>query len=500
MKKKLIKNIELKGLTRAGGEGKTYEGLAPVIIDNTKNEISLDQTNLATKNDLDKKQDILNDNTLNIFPKKIEMPEENSIFTDRSILYILTGRSIHMGQKDVEGRVKLQKNLVEFYKMNEIVGIPTPTENDGCANKLYVDTSIKTSNENNQVKFDSISEVLTEQEKLIDKNILDINNNKKNIDQVILENKGQINFLGTYDKSKNYMENDSVVEKDIYYISIIDNNKNALSDTTSWFKTSPSISIDLSNYYTKIETNNLLLPLEKRLNDIDIDSANQQIEIDTNKTNISLRYTKDETLTLLNEKVNASYFDSEIVKYQTKIDAESDYNSLADDISTIQSDVGRIGTRTGMLETQIKTKQKKLTAGKNITIDNNNVISATGGSEEVWENVSIQNTTQGFNILNIGNYKKIRIVSMDFLKIYTNIESDYMGSAISSNTIYLDENINQNIPLTTNESSPYCVGGYLLITSSGVCNFNVRFYKNGNFGNSSINSYVGTIKVKGVKK
>lgn len=297
------------------------------------------------------------------------------------------------------------------------------------------------------------------QDKKIDSNKIEIDTNTKNIEQLILENKSQINFLGTYDKAKTYMKNDSVVEKDIYYISIIDNNKNVLSDTTSWFKTSPSVSIDLSNYYTKIETNNLLLPLEKRLNDIDIDSANQQIEIDTNKNNISLRYTKDETLNMLNQKLNSSYFDSTIRDYQ-----------------------------------------KKLTAGKNITIDNNNVISATGGSEEVWENVSIQNTTQGFNILNIGNYKKIRIVSMDFLKIYTNIESDYMGSAISSNTIYLDENINQNIPLTTNESSPYCVGGYLLITSSGVCNFNVRFYKNGNFGNSSINSYVGTIKVKGVKK
>lgn len=297
------------------------------------------------------------------------------------------------------------------------------------------------------------------QDKKIDSNKIEIDTNTKNIEQLILENKSQINFLGTYDKAKTYMKNDSVVEKDIYYISIIDNNKKPLSDTSAWFKTSPSVSIDLSNYYTKIETNNLLLPLEKRLNDIDIDSANQQIEIDTNKNNISLRYTKDETLNMLNQKLNSSYFDSTIRDYQ-----------------------------------------KKLTAGKNITIDNNNVISATGGSEEVWENVSIQNTTQGFNILNIGNYKKIRIVSMDFLKIYTNIESDYMGSAISSNTIYLDENINQNIPLTTNESSPYCVGGYLLITSSGVCNFNVRFYKNGNFGNSSINSYVGTIKVKGVKK
>lgn len=402
---KFLENITQKGIVKSGGSGgKTYNGVAPIIVNNTNDTISIDLKDIASKEELD----ITN---TNVFNNKINI-ESNS-------------------RKISDNTIGVDKNRID----------------------------IKNNDENNKVKFDSISEVLTGHEKLIDKNILDINNNKKNIDQVILENKAQINFLGVYDSLKNYMKNDSVVDKDIYYISIIDNNKKPLSDTSAWFKTSPSVSIDLSNYYTKIETNNLLLPLEKRLNDIDIDSANQQIEIDTNKNNISLRYTKDETLNMLNQKLNSSYFDSTIRDYQ-----------------------------------------KKLTAGKNITIDNNNVISATGGSEEVWENVSIQNTTQGFNILNIGNYKKIRIVSMDFLKIYTNIESDYMGSAISSNTIYLDENINQNIPLTTNESSPYCVGGYLLITSSGVCNFNVRFYKNGNFGNSSINSYVGTIKVKGVKK
>lgn len=402
---KFLENITQKGIVKSGGSGgKTYNGIAPIIVNNTNDTISIDLKDIASKEELD----ITN---TNVFNNKINI-ESNS-------------------RKISDNTIGVDKNRID----------------------------IKNNDENNKVKFDSISEVLTGHEKLIDKNILDINNNKKNIDQVILENKAQINFLGVYDSLKNYMKNDSVVDKDIYYISIIDNNKKPLSDTSAWFKTSPSVSIDLSNYYTKIETNNLLLPLEKRLNDIDIDSANQQIEIDTNKNNISLRYTKDETLNMLNQKLNSSYFDSTIRDYQ-----------------------------------------KKLTAGKNITIDNNNVISATGGSEEVWENVSIQNTTQGFNILNIGNYKKIRVVSMDFLKIYTNIESDYMGSAISSNTIYLDENINQNIPLTTNEASPYCVGGYLLITSSGVCNFNVRFYKNGNFGNSTINSYVGTIKVKGVKK
>lgn len=356
----------------------------------------------------------------------------NEIFDKAS----LTKDNVFTGVTNTFENTKTFNSINSYGSLDNVSASPK-----SLVNKMYVDNS----------------QLL--QDKKIDSNKIEIDTNTKNIEQLILENKSQINFLGTYDKAKTYMKNDSVVEKDIYYISIIDNNKKPLSDTSAWFKTSPSVSIDLSNYYTKIETNNLLLPLEKRLNDIDIDSANQQIEIDTNKNNISLRYTKDETLNMLNQKLNSSYFDSTIRDYQ-----------------------------------------KKLTAGKNITIDNNNVISATGGSEEVWENVSIQNTTQGFNILNIGNYKKIRIVSMDFLKIYTNIESDYMGSAISSNTIYLDENINQNIPLTTNESSPYCVGGYLLITSSGVCNFNVRFYKNGNFGNSSINSYVGTIKVKGVKK
>lgn len=171
-------------------------------------------------------------------------------------------------------------------------------------------------------------------------------------------------------------------------------------------------------------------------------------------------YTQTRTLELLNTKLNTSYFDSAIQDYQ-----------------------------------------KKLSAGKNITIDNNNVISATGGgSAEVWENVSIQNTTQGFNILNIGNYKKIRIVSMEWIKIYTNIEPDYMASLIASNIIYLDENINQSISLITNENSPNYVSGWLFIAANGNCNFNVRFYKNGTFGNSTINSYVGAIKVKGVKK
>lgn len=89
---------------------------------------------------------------------------------------------------------------------------------------------------------------------------------------------------------------------------------------------------------------------------------------------------------------------------------------------------------------------------------------------------------------------------MEWIKIYTNIEPDYMASLIASNIIYLDENINQSISLITNENSPNYVSGWLFIAANGNCNFNVRFYKNGTFGNSTINSYVGAIKVKGVKK
>ena len=120
-----------------------------------------------------------------------------------------------------------------------------------------------------------------------------IDTNTKNIKILEEANKKQLNWTGAYDSSKTYNLNDVVSNVLLFYISEIDNNNKPLTDTTAWIPFTPSGSIDLSDYYTQIEINNLLKPLETRLTNIETfdEQITKEIEaielVLTKKTNTS---------------------------------------------------------------------------------------------------------------------------------------------------------------------------------------------------------------------
>lgn len=444
MNKLLNKGTKL--LRAKGEEGKTYTGLSPINVDNTKNEISINDDNYAKL-----------DATQNIFSGVLKCYNENthtdSTITDTKITVYHAGRGNLASIEDIGFKIfkfkdepVLEINDDRFiYQGNDI---PEQILN------------LENSQKDNTINFSTITENLTEQQKLILTNEIAIKVNEKDIQELVLENKRQINFLGIYDSTFNYMKNDSVVNKDKYYISLVDNNKQPLNDKNSWFSGAPTIDIDLSKYYTIIEINDMLKPLEQRL--------------------------------VVNEsgvKVNTENIKNNDIYYENQF-------------SDITGNIAIIDKKVEINMSNIVKKQNKLVAGKNIIIDETtNTISATGGSVETWESLIIQLTTTGFNIQGMDLYSKIKISSRSNLKIYTALESDYMGSWIAPNTLnLLETEWPITIPLTTNESSPLYIGGYIYLVAAGKAVFNVRYLNNGNIGNSAIIRWVGEIVVKGVKK
>lgn len=320
--------------------------------------------------------------------------------------------------------------------------------------------NLENQQETNQIKFDSISQNLTEHEKLILTNQVAIKVNEKNINELVLENKKQINFLGSYDSTFNYMKNDSVVSKDNYYISLIDNNKQPLNDKNSWFSGAPTIDIDLSKYYTIIEINDMLKPLEQRL--------------------------------VVNEsgvKVNTENIKNNDIYYENQF-------------SDITGNIAIIDKKVEINMSNIVKKQNKLVAGKNIIIDETTNTISTNGDSDIWENIPINPVATGFNIPTINNYKKIKIQSKSNINLYTTIETDYMASWVAPNTLILGVENFISIPLTTNENSQFYVGGYinLSIAATGDAFFYVRYLKNGAFAITGTTRWTGEIIVKGVKK
>lgn len=224
-----------------------------------------------------------------------------------------------------------------------------------------------------------------------------------------------------------------------------------------------------------------------------VDNTTDEISLD--KSDLATIKYVDYSITSLNENTKKIY--------QTKIDGANDYNSLDKDIGRLQKDMGYIGTRTTMLENQMKVKQNTLIAGNNITIDEktNTISSSGGGSAEVWETLKFTQTTTGFNILNITKYKKLKLSTTSILKLSTTIEADYMGSWIAPNTLDLISSGIISIPLTTNESSKYYVGGYIELDKiNGVGQFKVRYLNGGTFGVTGTTEWLGDIIIRGVKK
>lgn len=479
------KPLEFKTIISSkGGEPKQYTGLSPINVDNTKNEISINDNNYVQ---LDK---------YNIFRNTNRFGSGNAY----CLINYQGGISISNYNSTI-----LSLNVNEFiYKDKNI------------PEQIHL---LENSQKTNQIKFDSISENLTEHEKLILTNQVAIKVNEKNINELVLENKKQINFLGSYDSTFNYMKNDSVVSKDNYYISLIDNNKQPLNDKSSWFSGAPTIDIDLSKYYTIIEINNMLKPLEQRLVVIENDIFNNDILYMGKFKEINRR------VLVVEEKVesNSIKIEENDIYYEEKFSditgnvaiidnkVESNINKISnintnltnnyyDSKRTLELLDGKVNTT--YFDQEIVKKQNKLVAGKNIIIDETTNTISTNGDSDIWENIPINPVATGFNIPTINNYKKIKIQSKSNINLYTTIETDYMASWVAPNTLILGVENFISIPLTTNENSQFYVGGYinLSIAATGDAFFYVRYLKNGAFAITGTTRWTGEIIVKGVKK
>lgn len=497
------KDLTQKGIVKEGTGGKTYNGIAPIIVDNIKDTIDIDLSNVPKLN------------------------EKNIFTTTNSFEYgtFETASMYNMRETPecITNKEYVDKNISKLNGSLDTINITLEVNgeniNQNTSNIATNTDAIK----GNTSDIISNTKLISDNKDNLDLTNIQVKTNVDNIEILKEQNKKQLNFTGAYDSSIVYNKNDVVSSVSVFYLSEIDNNDKPLNDTSAWIIFIPSGDIDLTDYYTKIEANNLLLPLEKRLktSETNIESNTGSIAWLNNEIFDKASLTKDNvftgvTNTFENTKtfnsinkygslenvsasplslVNKNYVDSEITNINTNL--TNNYYTNTKTLELLNTKLN-----TSYFDSTIRDYQKKLTPGKNITIDNNNVISASGGgSEEVWEVVPFTKTTQGFTIPTLLNYKKIKITSTSNINLYTTVETDYMSSWIAPNTLIIDKEGFISIPLTTNENSMYYVGGYInLFKETGLATFYVRFLKSNSFANTATTNWNGTIIIKGVKK
>lgn len=301
-----------------------------------------------------------------------------------STLFVLETRNTNQGVF-----IGCENNLLTFMNGTTINNVATPTSDNQCANKAYVDSQIANipqvdlSNYYNKQEIDTTinsvkGNVATNTNDITTLKAKDtqlentINTNKQNIttntsdianiktqqatqDQQISSNRdlsNQIieglktlrvfNYIGTFNSQTTYKRNDVVDYNNRLFLSKVDNNvgNTPPSDNQSntyWLLVDGiQASVDLSGYYTKLEVDNKLQDY------LAITTFNQTIQ--------QINTKQQEQDTLISQKANTSDLDN----YYTKAQVDSKVETINNEVST---------------------KQDILTAGSNITISNN-VISA----------------------------------------------------------------------------------------------------------------------------
>ena len=118
----------------------------------------------------------------------------------------------------------------------------------------------------------------------------------------------------------------------------------------------------------------------KKISSLETTSANHESRIsslETASTDLGTRMGTAET--------DIDTLQSSDAQQTTKISAlEADMNNVKPRVGQLESDVGTLQTKVDQHTQSINGKQDKLTAGDNITISSNNVISATGGGPQ-WK-------------------------------------------------------------------------------------------------------------------
>ena len=393
-------------LLKESKSGKTYTGIAPIDVDNVKNEISVDLSGYVTNSFA----------SAFYFNKGTSTPEKvlnKTLFT----------KGAQMNGQSITGLARgvLPTDAPNYAQVNEVtnmVGINKTAISKNTLDLATVSASLITTNtavEKNTGGLADINITLGAVIPLVTKNSQDVNSlktdqgtqdvkigtNERNIQQLIDQNKSQLNWTGNYDSSKTYMKNDVVTSTILAYISEIDNNKEPLTDSTAWFQFTPSVDVDLSKYYTKLETNSLLEPLEIRLTNIEtfdevvegeLAAVKQVLTLKTNNTDFNpvkqkvdilfpaqIEQIEKDIVVLQATKVEKPYVDDEISKVKSLISTNT--SSITNNENAIETKAEKVyvDSEIDKVETSIATKQNTLIAGTNITIVGD-TINSTGGS------------------------------------------------------------------------------------------------------------------------
>lgn len=214
-------------------------------------------------------------------------------------------------------------------------------------------------------------------------------------------------------------------------------------------------------------------------------------DIKANKTDLSTYATKEE----LDNKANKT----DLTNYETVESAEDNYLKLS---LNIDDKVDKITAEyTYATINDLKTKQDKLTAGTNITISDDNVISASGGggSVDIVDNLTSTDTTKALSA-NMG--RELQDTKQDLLVSGTNIKRINGTSLIGSGSLNLNTynkySYNQEIKDGALTDSAASFTTYMLTNPNPAQISSFTFTdENGNSETLSANCYATAIQSKG---
>ena len=132
------------------------------------------------------------------------------------------------------------------------------------------------------------NETLKTVETKASQNSISIENINRSIEAINQAQSNDISFIGEIQRDRTYKLNDMGFVGDNWYVAINDNVSGEIN--ANWKKISaPQAQVDLSGYYNKVETNQLLQPLETRLVEIEAKNTQQDSELASKVSQEQLR-------------------------------------------------------------------------------------------------------------------------------------------------------------------------------------------------------------------
>ena len=318
--------------------------------------------------------------------------EARDVKDERMIFRILGSRVNYGVAKEIIKKYytveEIDEILKQYYTIPQVDEITNNLKQEiaDCVNTLKPLESKVNQNETNiEINKQNIITNTTN----IASNLSQIENNKRSIELLIEENKKQINLVNEILPQQSYNEGDQGYVGNQWYLCLVDGALGSeVKDDTKWKKINFQTSVDLSNYYNKPETNQLLSPLETRLASIEQKDISQDVEIASKVDrayvdnaiasipgmDLSNYYNKPETDALINPiKSKADQNETNIQANQlliTQTSNKHDQYVIAND-AKVEANKNSINTLTTQVETNkntIDTLNTQIEANK-ISID-----------------------------------------------------------------------------------------------------------------------------------